>query len=310
MENKGLSGIERDLVLRYLIDGNVPVTLTPAEEGGYEEGKIRPLRSAVFPVALTAEHFSVLKEGIILLKNPPQSVVDFEGKDVRVEFYFNRVGLFFVTTVKTVKSGLALVIPQTISRIEDVPVRQKYDFSAVLYYSVGTGEGVNFLCVPAEGFRLFSRPVWSSIVLEKQREAKEYLEQFVEEAKKKRRAGNGIQLINVCRYITEDRPQKTEALEGRVRPLDILFIDHERIVLGYLKNEAFSMTEGGEYAVRISFSLIESRAVMRDVFVTCAVDNLYTSRDGTRICADCSYTGIQKEDCRFLYEKASSALFV
>ena len=32
MEGKKLSGIERDLVLQYLIDGNVPVTLTLLDE--------------------------------------------------------------------------------------------------------------------------------------------------------------------------------------------------------------------------------------------------------------------------------------
>lgn len=32
MEHDKLTGIERELVLQYLIDGNVPVTLTPVEE--------------------------------------------------------------------------------------------------------------------------------------------------------------------------------------------------------------------------------------------------------------------------------------
>ena len=32
MEHDKLTGIERELVLQYLIDGNVPVTLTPIEE--------------------------------------------------------------------------------------------------------------------------------------------------------------------------------------------------------------------------------------------------------------------------------------
>ena len=31
MDDKKLSGIERELVLQYLIDGNVPVTITPLE---------------------------------------------------------------------------------------------------------------------------------------------------------------------------------------------------------------------------------------------------------------------------------------
>ena len=36
-QHSKLTGIERELVLQYLIDGNVPVTLTPIEEPVSEE---------------------------------------------------------------------------------------------------------------------------------------------------------------------------------------------------------------------------------------------------------------------------------
>ena len=133
MENKPLTGIERELVLRYLLDGNVPVTVTPVESANVSN-EIRSLSSEIFPVAIKADNISVLKEGIILLINPPQSVIDFEGRAVRVEFYFNRVGLYFVSEMRRVSSGPALVIPERIYRIEDTVVKQKYDFSAILYY--------------------------------------------------------------------------------------------------------------------------------------------------------------------------------
>ena len=53
-----LSGIERELVLQYLMDGNVPVTLTPVnEEKASDDGQvIHPLASQIFPVALKPEH--------------------------------------------------------------------------------------------------------------------------------------------------------------------------------------------------------------------------------------------------------------
>ena len=48
-----LTGIERELVLQYLIDGNVPVTLTPVEEPlsadkENMEGEIVPLHLRFF----------------------------------------------------------------------------------------------------------------------------------------------------------------------------------------------------------------------------------------------------------------------
>ena len=81
-----LSGIERELVLQYLMDGNVPVTLTPVNEenASKEDEKIHSLASQIFPVALKPEHIKVQKNGKIHLENPPQSVVGFAGKNVRV----------------------------------------------------------------------------------------------------------------------------------------------------------------------------------------------------------------------------------
>lgn len=309
MENKDLTGIERQLVLQYLIDGNVPVTVTPVDKKTEaDEDKIRPLLSAVFPVALKAEQITVLDKGIILLKNPPQSVTGFAGRQVRVEFYFNRVGLYFTTEMKSVKSGLALVIPAVIHRIADVEIRHDYDFSASIYYSCSNKSEVNINCVPGDGVELFTRPAWSTIPLADQKQAKAYLEQFVAEAKKEKRAGNGIQLIPVCRYLVE-AAGTLEAVQGRVKPFNILYVDHERIVFGSA-NETFPLSQGAEYALRMSFMLRQGPVAKRDVFATCVPVKVYSSGDGKRICADCVYTSLQEEDKRFMYEKATKKLFL
>lgn len=312
MESKTLSGIERELVLQYLIDGNVPVTVTPFEDDGNAEpdddGKIHPLSSAVFPVAIKAEKISVLKEGIILLMNVPKNVENFLGKKVKVEFYFNSVGLFFTTEMKKASSGPALVIPKEISRIEDVPVEQKYDFSAKLYTSENEDSSVS--CVPASGFRFFSRPAWNTIKLENQQEAKKYLESFVKEAKKSGKAGNGIQLVNICRYMVEEKPETVEAVQGRMKPFDILFLNHERFVFGFEKNRSFQIKSGNEYMIKISFALRSSSAITRDIQVHIRADSVYKKSDGKKICADCTFTDLKEEDVRFLYEKATSLLFI
>ena len=99
-KNDKLSGIERQLVLQYLMDGNVPVTLTPVNLEEKKSEKIHSISSQIFPVALRAENIKVTGSGKIYLENPPQSVIGFENKEVKVEFYFNRVGLFFIETIK------------------------------------------------------------------------------------------------------------------------------------------------------------------------------------------------------------------
>lgn len=307
MKSKVLSGIERELVLKYLTDGNVPVTLSPAEEKKDSE-EIHSPESRVYSVRIDPENISVLKEGIILLQDVPESVSEFLGKSVRVEFYFNRLGLYFITTVKSVSTGPAIVIPDSIYRIEDVEVTRKYDFSATLYFSVVKADS-GFLCVPFKEDELFVRPMWSMIPLEQQKIAKDYLEQFVPHARKSGKGGNGLQLISVCRYFVANEAPKVEAVQGRVKPLSILFINHERIGLGFEKNEALPIKEGNEYALSMFFSMKDAPAVTREVFVTCRVSSVYEIEGLDSVAADCVFTSLKEEDCRFLYEKATSSLF-
>lgn len=308
MENNVLSGIERELVLQYLLDGNVPVTITPIDES-IDKEQIHSLDSEVVPILIKAENISVLKEGIILLQDI-SDIDKFVGKNVKVEFYFNRVGLSFISKLKTVSTGPALVIPARINRIIDTPQEKKYDFSALLYYTFDKANHNYFSCFPAEKFELFSRPNWSSIELDLQQEAKSYLEQFVVKAHKKAHSGNGIQLIPICRYLVQKKPYRIESVENRLKPFDILFVNHERIVLGYEKNGMVNIKEGNEYAFKFSFCLTNTPAITRDIFVTAKVDSIYTNKEESRECFDLIYTSLQEEDCRFLYEKATSSLFI
>lgn len=311
MDKEKLSGIERELVLQYLMDGNVPVTLTPVNEEKASESNegIHPLASQIFPVALKPEHIKVQKNGKIHLENPPQSVVGFAGKTVRVEFYFNRVGLYFSSLVDKDKKGLYILVPESLNRIKDVEEKTDYDFSAILYFEVNSKKDINTQCVPWENEVLFSRPVWKSIPLDNQKKAKEYLEQFVEKAKIQKNAGNGIQLIPVCNYLTFEGEKKVQAIENRVMPLAILYVDHERIVLGS-ENAMDNYEVGHEYGLKLCFSIKNSPILSRDIFVTCVVNNVYTDEGGKRKCMDFVYTTLQEEDLRYLYEKATKRLFV
>lgn len=310
MAQKSLTGIERELVLQYLIDGNVPVTLTPIEEENSSESEeiIKSLTSQIFPVAIKGEHMKVQKDGEILLENAPQSVAKFANKLVRVEFYFNRVGLFFTSLVKESKKGLSISIPDEIERILDVEDDKQYDFSANIYFECKTRKELNLKCIPDDSIELFTRPAWKIIPLEKQKDAKELLEVFVEQAKSEKNAGNGIQLIPVCKYLTSPLVNTVEALQDRVKPLSILFVDHERLVLGMeTKTCTFFPTE--EYGVKLSFQIKAGPILTRDIFVTCVVNKIYRSKDGLLSCVDFRYTTMQEEDMRFLYEKATSSLF-
>ena len=140
--------------------------------------------------------------------------------------------------------------------------------------------------------------------------AKKYLEVFVDVAKKNGKAGNGIQLINICRYLVEQNVRSVQSVQGRVRPFDILFLNHERIVLGFEKNESYGLKEGFESQILISFVLLENHFINRQIKVSLKVDVLYSDEKKEKFAADCSFFCLQEEDTRFLYERATRKLFV
>ena len=257
-------------------------------------------------MALKGEQIKVLEQGIILLTNPPKSVKNFQTKNVRVEFYFNRLGLFFNTELKEVKSGLALVIPSSISRITEIEKERPLDFSATLFYAVSEKTDVHINCYPLENYRLFSKPIWSDVPEELQHKTKAYLEEFIAHARKQGTAGNGLQLIPVCRYLTEAR-EKMQTVEGRAEPLDIIYVDYERIVFGS-KTSNMHLDAGAEYALELTFP-IDSIIKTRKMFLTCCVEALYMNDEKTFASAVCRYTSIKEEDVRFLYEKTTNKIF-
>lgn len=310
MENKSLSSIERELVVQYLVDGNIPVTLTPVQDSiNQSQDEVKSLNSAVFPIALKAEHIRAEKTGKIVLENPPQSVKGFNDKKVKVEFYFNRVGLYFYSTVKSDRKGLYFAIPDEIYRIQEIVEETKYDFNALVYFDFNAKKDIKSECIPWKYENLFSRPVWKSIPLENQKLAKEYLEKFVEQAKIEKNAGNGIQLIPICNYLTMPSEIEMSSLQNRKAPLSILYVDHERIVLGYEAKDA-EFKPNQEFGLKFSFSLKSGPIVSRDIFLTGIINKIYNNEDESKLCVDICYTSLQEEDLRFIYEKATKTLFI
>lgn len=308
MENQKLSGIERELVLQYLMDGNVPVTITPiVPEKVEQKDAIHSVDSQIFPVAIMPEKITVEKSGKIYLENPPKNL-NTNYDSVRVEFYFNKVGLFFNSKLTSEKDKLVILLPNEIDRIKDVEEESKYNFSAILYFEYQGKKELNEKCVPWNEQELFNRPMWKSIPLENQKEAKSFLEAFVEEGKTHKNIGNGLQLIPICNFLTFSEPVKVEAVQDRRKNLQILYVDHERIVFGVDNNTDYK--EETEFGLKLSFSIKNSPIISRDIFVTFLINKIYRNDKNNKRCLDCVYTTIQEEDLRFLYEKTTKNLFV
>lgn len=310
MSQNELTGIERQLVLQYLMDGNVPVTVTeeveaPAvlsENDEKEEKKIKPLLTGVFPVALKAEQMTVLDQGIILLQNPPESVKTFDGKMVRVQFYFNKLGLYFVTKMKSVKSGLALAIPGIIRKVEDTTPKKRGNFTALLYYGKDS-KSSEIKCDFLENYPLFVTPKWSDVEEEYQVTAKNYLESFVMHCRSAGQAiGNGLHLITVCRYLSEPSDKQSHSIQNRKTLPQIIYIDEKRIVFA-INEESISLKENCEYGVVLGFPIPNGPIKERTIYTDFIVDNLFKDNEEKKVCAVCHYSTIKEEDVRYLEDK-------
>lgn len=309
-----LSGIERELVLQYLKDDNIPLTVTleekpdaqdaelNANKTSYDEAPAPIPPSAMFPVAIPTKQMEVLDKGIILLKNVERSVQPFLGKTVRVQFYFNHVGLYFLTIMKECSMGLALVVPGKIFRIPDVVYKPSYSFKGFLSFNSEAKDSVSIQCIPKAGYNLFIQPNWADVQLEKQKEAKAVLEQIVNDSKngKLLSIGNGLQLFPVCRYLTEDETSLSNAIEGRAEPIYIIYVDEKRIVLA-TKDENVPFVENEKYSMTLEFTL-EKSILKRNVKLQIVLGNVYKS-NGCSKCYEFLYAEIKNEDLRFLYDR-------
>lgn len=315
-EEKELTRIERELVLQYLRDDNVPLTVTLEEKPEQAEASLvdsktdvpgkekRVPASAVFPVAIPSSQIDVLKQGIILLKNPARTVQPFLGKQVRVQFYFNHLGLYFITEMKEFSQGLAIVVPSSIKRIPDVVTSSEYDFSGTVSFKTEKST-VSIDCIPLNNYQIFVSPKWADIPEASQHEAKALLEKFVADAKSGEGApiGNGLHLLAIARYLTEKNIFTAESVEGRTMPFNIIFVDDKRVVLAGGKGTE-KLVCGAEYNLNLVFVLAENRLLKRNVNIECHVDCIYENENSPGLkCISLKYEKLKEEDYRFLYER-------
>ena len=318
---KELTPIERELVLQYLRDDNVPLTVTLEDKPEKTETELegdkltseneskRVPASAIFPVAIPAQQLTVLDKGIILLKNSSETasssraVQPFLGKTVRVQFYFRHVGLYFITEMKEYSHGLALVVPKSILRVEDEALKNEYETRAELSFTSKDGSSVSLTCLPLEGYRPFAQPRWNEIPLENQQEAKSLLEKYVLEARTSTEndLGNGLHLLSVTHFLTQNKEALQSSLEGRAEPLYLIFVDEKRIVLACYEDAA--LTKNSLYHLTLECKMPQNKVIRRVIKASCLVTSIYSLPEKNAYCYVCSFEDLKEEDFRYLSEK-------
>ena len=258
MAKTKLTGIERRLVLEYLTEGDVPLTIA---------------HSGLFPIVVRAEQVKVLEKGIVLIQNA-NSLSPLIGKMVRVQFYFNKLALYFEASVQPSSAGIALVIPSVISKVEDAEPEASNSFSAMIYHeSASKGGGdkcqkTSILCRTEENFPLFLQGEYKKVA---------------------------------DRYLSSPHEAKIESIADRIHAPSVIYLDSERVLFASKKTD-MPLSVDAEYAVCLRFP-ISGPIRERLVYISCLVDEMYENFDCDRLCACARISSIREEDERFLCDK-------
>lgn len=316
-EEKELSKLEIELVLKFLKDKNAAITITSEEKMEAPLVQLKENKaevpddekistSSLFPVLVNPESIEVLPQKIILIKNSKRQLENFLDKKVRVQFYFNKIPLFFISQLKECSAGYALVIPESIHRAKENFQKNNFDIEGKLFYTVDGGKVVSLLCYPLANYPLLTPMPFSAIPSQNQIKAKNYLKEFVDEAKSTNTSiGKGLHLIPVARYLSEEINLQLISEMEKNLPLNILYFDQERLVLAS-RSKTQDLQLENDYEMELSFLLVSNTMLKRKVYLSFAVENIYTSTENSSSCYICKYTKVAEEDRRFLEERKKS----
>ena len=278
MAGKALTGIERQLVLEYLADGNVPLTISLSEESSLSPEKSEKSSVPAFPVAVRGEQMKVLDQGIIIIPEPNGQILSFDGKSVQVMFYFNKLALYFETKAQKFSAGLALVIPKIISKIEDKKESERKDFAVTVFYettpSKKAARPAEINCEFDSRFPLFKVSDYNSLIE---------------------------------KFLSEPLPLSTaaESIADRIHSPSVIYLDSSVIVFASKKTD-MPFVSGSEYALLMRFP-IAGPVKERKVYASCIINRIYENFECDRLCACASFSSMREEDSRFLEDKIASS---
>jgi len=259
MENQKLSVIVRNIILSNVIDNNQPLLLS------YE------IDSQKRSFQINSSLLQIIDNGIILIQNPSEELLNLTDKFIDISFDYNSVYLTFSVQLKKVKAGIAFVVPlnysqKDVKKIEET--NKKSIFSFILFYERQE-------CV--DGINFKNKCDVKCIVKD------EYFSTKDDSIK------------NVMKYLTSKNDIQSDVPE-------IIYLDQEKIVLAFSK-KLFEIEEKFEFAAWICFPL-KRPLNERKIYVSFVIDNIFKGLEDypERFCASGKISSIKLEDIRFLHE--------
>ena len=295
---QNLTGIERQLVLDYL--RSFPVQLNLVFFDG--DGKTL-LNMTVVTVPCLAEESSCNDFIAVDLSCCEQPLP--EKACVRVMFYYNQLGLFFDSELKSVSCFSGFLVPACINRIFETKESSEKEFSAVIFYGINKNKSDFAECRAEPGYSLFSPQNWDCVPAGALAKTKLCIKKILQEAsERKHPVEKGSFLIPVGMYLSnDDCDSEMEPFEGKVYPPGVIYIDQKKIVFA-ASSLAMRFSEFATYEVSLKIPL-SPPLIVRTIDASCVIEMLCKNDKGDRCCAVARFTNLKEEDFRFLSEKKS-----
>ncbi len=293
--NDELTAMERSVVLQNVKSQDAQLTVGLENKNYTSVG----VQKAVFPVGIPDDRFQVWGNGIFTFDYGMRAIEEFVGKKVRVQFYYNHLGLYFVSYLTKTPQGYAVVVPPDVKRIPEPELISSCDFCAKVSYKSAGKEDVEINCRQDRNFNIFSKPEWGTIEPSLQSTIQKHYERFVYELNPDDSEDISY-LIPVCRYLA--RPIDKERVEGTAKPFDILYMDPKKIILGCESEKVSGLKLDAKYNFAISFAISTSEWIKRTV-KTKIIASSVLAGDDFRRCFVCEFDDMKMEDMRYICEK-------
>ena len=295
-KNDELDGIERDIILKEMQIRPMPITVHLGDTSA----------GTMFPIGVGADKVKVSDEGVLLVSSAAKGLRPLVGRPIRVQFYYNHLGLFFISILGESAFGYSIEVPPRLYKVQrEKKEKEDYSFTASISYKAKGKEDISLSAFPHSAYNLLVKPSWQSIEPSLQSAAQVYYERYVFNLPI--RPHDDISyLISICRYVSQQ--VTPPAVEGTIKPFDIIYIDETKIVLGCIEQDALLQLDA-DYSLKLHFVLGQSALLKRMISIQMTITDMYTSGDRRVKCLVGSYSAIKQEDARFLHEKFCGTKF-
>lgn len=292
-DRSSLTGIERDLVLRYLSDGEVELYISALN-----------LNTVTVKTSLLKSNAKFFSDYVELSND--FRLEAFLGRRISVSFYFQKLGLRFESSIRKNNSNYLIEIPQKLFKIQDNSEQDKNSVQITLIYNPSEKNSGEMKCNLTPDFPLFKKPELTDVTPSNLKLVRDFVETSVRNLRNENKtAGNGLFLIPVAEYLLRSESENICSINGRINSPYVIYLDSDFLILASQKKDMF-LSESDICSAVVSFNLpgpVKSR-ILKFKF---QVEVLYENVERTKLCASCKIIEIKEEDKRLLSEKMSES---